>query len=126
MFQTTPTGLTLISADRETLDGVQAYLERAGARVRTTSRLDEAEDTSSGADAVVFFADDYSLEESDIILAGLAVRLLVIVTAEIAAFNARRGSWPRAERVVVLPRPAWGWVLLDAVRHGLGDRGGRA
>ena len=125
MFDTTLTALALISADRETLDGVKTYFERAGARVRTTSRLDEAEDASAGADVVVFFADDYSPEESDGVLSDLAVRLLVIVTAESAAFNARRESWSRAGRVVVLPRPAWGWVLLETVRLGLGDRSGR-
>jgi len=111
-----PLRLALISNDRETLDGVKDYFERAGARLRATNRLEEASDTAAGAEAVVFFADDYPLEEARAAVAGLSVRLVVIVTADVAAFNACRKGRASAERIVVLPRPAWGWVLLEAIR----------
>jgi hypothetical protein len=119
MRETTSAGLALISNDRQTLDGVKDYFERAGARVRTTSRLDEAEETAAGTDAVVFFADDYPLEDATITLAALSARLIVVVTVEVAAFSARRARWTKAGHVIVLPRPAWGWVLLEAVHEGL-------
>lgn len=121
-----PRRLALISADRETLDGVRDYFERAGARVRTTSRLDEAHDASAGADAVVFFADDYPADESSQVLSAFSAPVLVVVTADLVGFNARRRTWSHAGRVVVLPRPAWGWVLLDAVQLGLRGEGNRA
>jgi hypothetical protein len=71
---------------------------------------------AAGADAVVFFADDYPLEEARGAVAGLSVRLIVIVTADVSAFNACRKERASDERIVVLPRPAWGWVLLEAIR----------
>lgn len=119
-------GLAIVSTDRETLDGVKEYFERAGARVRTTSRLDEASDATEGAEAVVFFADDYPAEEGITFLSQLSARLVIVVTAKLAEFNAGRSSWRQARPVVVLSRPAWGWVLLDAVRAGLEDRRGHA
>lgn len=118
-------GLAIVSTDRETLDGVKDYFERAGARVRTTSRLDEAADDTADADAVVFFADDYPAEAGASFLSGLAARLVIVVTANLPEFNASRANWRRTRPVVVLSRPAWGWVLLDAVRAGLDDRSGR-
>jgi hypothetical protein len=113
-----PLKLALISNDRETLDGVTLYFERAGARVRSTTRLEEIGETTSSADAIIFFADDYPSAEAECAVSTFSARLTVVVTAEVAAFNACCARRTQIGRVVVLPRPAWGWVLLEAIRSG--------
>lgn len=119
--------ITVVSNNRETLDGVQHYLRRAGARTRTVSRLELADAASAGEDAVLLFADDYprdaALRAFARLRAAQPATLLVVVTEAVEAFappaRADRGGGP----VVVLRRPAWGWMLVDAIRGGKrGDR----
>jgi DNA-binding NarL/FixJ family response regulator len=114
--------ITVLSNNLETLDGVQQYLQRAGARARSASRLEDAATCAADADAVVLFADDYPRASSLRAFAQLRAErpsaLLVVVTEDVDAFT----SLARAERgvggVVVLRRPAWGWMLVDAIRGG--------
>lgn len=115
--------LALIANDRETVDGVQQYLLRAGARVSSTSWLGEAHAACADADAVILFADHYSREEALEVVLQLGVRLVIVVTAEVAYFSESRTAERAAPRLIVLPRPVWGWMLLDAVRSGMGPRG---
>ncbi len=44
--------LALISSDRRTIDGLKRYFERLGARLSSTSNLEEAPSSANGADAV--------------------------------------------------------------------------
>ncbi len=111
--------IVLVSNNRETLDGVRAYLQRAGANLSGTARLDDASAAATGADAVVLFADDYprqaALDTATTLRQLLPRTLLVVVTDDVHAFTpasfARDGC-----SVVVLRRPAWGWMLVEAVR----------
>ncbi len=116
--------LSVIGNDRETIDGVQEYLLRAGAGVRTTAFLEEAQFCAVGADAVILFADHYPLELALRTVVELSVGLIVIVTAEVGYFSDSRTAESLAPRVVVLRRPVWGWMLLDAVRLGTGRGAG--
>ncbi len=111
--------LALISNDRETLDGVQQYFQRLGARISIAPRLEDAAARTSGADAALLFADDYPHEEALRVIPALSVKLVVVVTADVGNFRVSLPAERRADRVLVLPRPAWGWMLLDAVRHGV-------
>ena len=110
--------LTLISNDRETLDGVKQYFERAGAQLSCTSRLEEAAARAFGSDAAFLFADDYGREEALSVIPTLGVKLVVVVTADVANFGTALRSQKSEPRVLVLARPAGGWMLLDAVRLG--------
>jgi hypothetical protein len=47
---------------------------------------------------------------------GLSVKLVVVVTSEVALFRAAIARASLGSKVVVVQRPAWGWMLLDAVR----------
>jgi hypothetical protein len=112
--------LTLVSADAETLRSVEGYLTHFGARLSSTSRLSDiaVEAEAFGADAVVVFADDFAPEEVRAAVRALSVRVTVIVTTErieYEALNDERGD------VVLLPRPIWGWTLLEAVRSGVSN-----
>jgi hypothetical protein len=113
--------LTLVSPDADVVRSVADYLSHFGARLSSTSRLSEIADAAedAGADTVVLFADDYSPEEVRTVVRTLSLRLTVIVTSERAEYETLRGQC--ATLVIVLPRPTWGWALLEAVRSGVGS-----
>jgi hypothetical protein len=118
--------LTLIGNDRETLDGVQQYFLRAGARVRTTAWLESAHSYVASSDAVILFADHYSPEFALRTALELCVGTLIIVTAEVGFFTPSRTAQSVAPRVVVLRSPVWGWMLLEAVRSGTRGNAGES
>ena len=107
--------IALASTNRETLDGVQEYFTRVGARLSNFSKLDDARRKTVGVDVVVLFADDYPREVVLRAVAELSVKLIIVVTGEVSAYTPRAPK-EGAPRVLILARPAWGWMLLDAVR----------
>lgn len=111
--------ITIVSNNQETLDGVQLYLRRVGARAHGASRLDETDDTCAEADAILLFADDYPQTAAFRAFAHMRAAhprtLVVVVTEDVGAF-ARSWGEDDGGRVVVLRRPAWGWMLVDAIR----------
>jgi hypothetical protein len=116
--------IALISRNRETLDGVQEYFRRVGARLSTLSELEDSRNRVSEADVVIIFADDYPQEAVKRAIVELSVQLIVIVTENINAY-APRPAKAGMPRVLVLTRPAWGWMLLDAVRSAVPTVAGR-
>jgi hypothetical protein len=100
---------------------VEDYLSHFGARLSSTSYLSEVGDAAetAGADAVVLFADDYSPEDVRAAARGLTLRLIVIVTSERSEYDLLDGECRSG--VIIVPRPTWGWVLIEAVRSGLGS-----
>ncbi len=117
--------ITLVSSSRETIDGVREYLGRAGAHSTSVGTLEGALASSTGADAIVFFADDFprpaALSTFAALRSALPATLIVVVTEAVAEFTPADPAGTSARSVVVLRRPAWGWMLLDAVLAGEGD-----
>ncbi|MEI8258941.1 MAG: hypothetical protein WCJ30_25000 [Deltaproteobacteria bacterium] len=117
--------ITLVSSSRETVDGVREYLGRAGARLTSTGRLVDAPATSAGADAIVLFADDFpraaALSTFAALREALPSTVIVVVTEAVEEFSPAERDRAAAGRVVVLRRPAWGWMLLDALLAGAGQ-----
>jgi hypothetical protein len=107
--------LALVSTNRETLDGVQDYFKRVGAKLSTVPRLEDTREKANGVDVVVLFADDYPREAVLRVVGELSVKLIIVVTAEVNAYEPRPAG-DGVPRVLVLARPAWGWMLLDAAR----------
>ena len=118
--------LTVIGNDHGTLDGVQEYFLRAGARVRTTGLIEEAGAAAADADVVILFADHYPRQLALQTATELGVQTLIIVTAEVGFFNVSRTAPCVASRIFVLRSPVWGWMLLDAVRSGRGTSAGES
>jgi hypothetical protein len=110
--------VAIVSANPETLDGLQSYLHGAGVAARGTRRLEEcAALTAATTLAVVLFPDDFSSDGVMSAVRELATRgptiLQVLVTGHPKAFEALgRGR----RNVLVVPRPVWGWTILDAIR----------
>lgn len=120
--------VAIVSTNRETLDGLEAYLRAAGLTTRGTRELEEIAHLSPSArTAIVLFPDDFRWELVVATLAELtAVRrkpsaLPVLVTANPKRFELLVLGQP----ALIVPRPAWGWTILDAIRSRVdgGDAG---
>ena len=109
--------VTIVSTNPETLDGLQTYLRGAGIDVRCTRELDDCLELAPLTTlAFVLFPDDFRWESVVATLADLATRrpeaLPVLVTAHPNRFE----HLTAPEEVLIVPRPVWGWTILDAVR----------
>jgi hypothetical protein len=110
--------VAIVSANPETLDGLQSYLHSAGVAARGTRRLEDcAALTVPTTVAVVLFPDDFSSESVLAAVIELGTRgpgiLRVLVTGHPKTFE----SLVKGRRnVLVVPRPVWGWTILDAIR----------
>ena len=109
--------VTIVASSAETLDGLQAYLSLAGLSARGTRRLSDV--GNEPCTAVVLFPDDFAVKEVLRALARLRREqpsvLLLLVTREPRRYAPSAADG--AGRVpIVLPKPAWGWTILDAIR----------
>lgn len=116
--------VVLVSDVPTTLSELRSYVANSGMSVVATSVLAEVDGLSSRAAALVLFPDGFPVREIDDLIARLARRrrplLLVVVTTDPQRFH--NGASGEALHRVVLPRPSFGWNIVDAVR----TRGGRS
>jgi hypothetical protein len=111
--------VTIVSNNPETLDGLATYLGEAGVTVRGTRRIETClEMIPPAASAVVFFPDDFSSRAMDAALVDLRrsrpTTLSVLVTSDPKRFE--KLARDRHPASLVMPKPAWGWSVLDAIR----------
>jgi hypothetical protein len=116
--------VAIVSNNPETLDALQSYLLEAGVAARCTRDLAGCARFGRATTlAFVLFPDDFRWENVIAAIAALAEArpraLPLVVTAQPQRFRALAAS----QTVVVVPRPAWGWTILEAVRAHL-DRAG--
>ena len=111
--------VAIISKNPETLDGLEGYLQNAGLTTSTTRRIERFPESGGRSSAVVVFPDDFHW---DAVLAALAESrrrnpriLQVIVTAHPQRFEALAWSEDDDAAPLLVPKPAWGWTILDAV-----------
>lgn len=110
--------VTVVSDNLETLDELQAYLRRAGVATKGTKHIDGITDGPTTApSAVVLFPDDFDTEAVMDALATIRKArpslLFVLVTRDAKRF----ATVPPGESpILVIPKPAWGWTILDAIR----------
>jgi hypothetical protein len=114
-----PLHVAIVSKNPETLDGLEAYLRRAGVTTSGTPDIGRSAQIGVGVSAVVVFPDDFEWKEVTSALAVLARKnpraLPVVVTNAPQRFEAM--SVPEGSALPLLvPRPAWGWTILDAIR----------
>lgn len=109
--------VALVATNPETLDGLQAYLRAAGLSARCVREIETCfRHSGAGPTAFVIFPDDFAWESVTAALDdGDKHRqdaLRIVVTAQPKRLESRGQS----EHVVIVPRPAWGWTILDAIR----------
>jgi hypothetical protein len=124
-----PVYVSIVSANPETLDGLHAYLGGAGIPSHCIRYLqDLARVGPKAATAAVIFPDDFEHEEVLKIVRQLRrtrPRLLsLIVTREPRRFREAAQADGRSLPPIVLPKPSFGWDILDAIRaHSCCDAG---
>ncbi len=116
-----PVHVAIVSANSETLDGLHAYLGGAGVASRCTRHLqDVALVAPQVTTAAVIFPDDFEHEEVLKLVRQLRrVRpglLSLIVTREPQRFREAAQADGRSLPPIVLPKPSFGWDILDAIR----------
>jgi hypothetical protein len=113
--------VSIVSANPETLDGLHSYLCGAGVSSHCTRGVqDLALVAPELATAAVIFPDDFENEEVLVLLRALRrarPRLLsLIVTRAPQCFRDVVQDDGRSLPPVVLPKPSFGWDILDAIR----------
>jgi DNA-binding NtrC family response regulator len=116
-----PDALCIVIADnRETSDGLHTYLNSRGIATRTSRRLRDAHALCANATALVLFPDDFA--DSDVLAGVNSLRsrhpqlLVMLVTGAAHRLRALCEPDTRSPVPIVLPKPAFGWSLLDAMR----------
>jgi hypothetical protein len=114
-----PLRVTIVSANPETLDGLQSYLRQAGVDARGTRDIECGAAMDPYPSAAVFFPDEYPadnvLKEIGRLRSERPQLLIVLVTREPQRF-AKALDAPEHAPTIVVPKPVWGWVILDAIR----------
>ena len=116
-----PIHVAIVSANPETLDGLQAYLSGAGIPSHCTRAvLDLNMVAPQRATAAVIFPDEF--EEPQVLALMRQLRrsrprfLSLIVTREPQRFHEVVQVDGRSLPPIILPKPSFGWDILDAIR----------
>ena len=109
--------VTIVSTNAATLDGLQTYLRGAGVVARCAGVLDRCVKSSPAMTiAFILFPDEFRWESVVATLADLAAQrpraLAVLVTAHPDRFELLTAP----AGALIVPRPVWGWTILDALR----------
>ncbi len=113
--------VSIVAGNPATLEGLRAYFDRVGVASHGTETVRDVEQMPPATTAVVLFPDDFAVEEVEPRL--LALRrarpsvLVVLVTREPTSFKTAVSADGRSLPPIVLPRPAFGWTILDAIRE---------
>lgn len=111
--------VAIVSGEPDTVRGLRAYFERAGVPAEPAPVPLRVEALPERTTTIVMFPDDLDPHEVQESIARVqAARpevLLIVVTSAPRAFE-RSGDGSARSEIVVLPRPAFGWTILDAVR----------
>lgn len=115
--------VTVVANNPQTLDGLHDYFERVGVESSGTRRL-QLPVHENQTTAVVLFPDDYETDDVQRFIGavrrGHAQLLLVLITSAPQQLGAAIEPNESSLLPLVLPKPAFGWTILDAIR-GLSD-----
>lgn len=108
--------VAILSSNPDTLDDLQSYLRGLELTVYGLRDIEAFARLGSSIDALVVFPDGFAWESVVATVAELAERqpdaLPVLVTA-----RPQRFANLASKSVLVIPRPVWGWKILNAVRE---------
>jgi len=117
----------IVASNAETLDGLQTYLSLAGLGARGTRRLGDF--GREPCTAVVFFPDEFPARDVLRELARLRREqprvLSLLVTREPQRYVETVSVKGTGLAPIVIPKPAWGWTILDAIRLAVEFQKGR-
>ena len=110
----------VVADNRETIDGLHSYFQGAGVASHTARGLGDATAIRAATTALVLFPDEF--DAKDVVRRIAALRtsrprlLLVVVTSAPQRFRSALEPDGRSLLPIVLPKPAFGWAILDAIR----------
>lgn len=117
---TRPSHVTVVADNPQTIDVLYEYFTRVGLASNGARELDAVAAVPPAANALVLFPDDFGASEVESTI--LAVRrtrpklLIVLVTGAPQRLRAALEPDGRSLLPLVLPRPVFGWTILDAIR----------
>lgn len=119
--------VTIVATNGETLDDLQEYLSLAGVEARASRTLPGA--GMHPCSAIILFPDGFAPDD---VLSELARLhrdqpgvLPLVVTGEPKRYEQVVRPETNGRPPIVIPRPAWGWTILDAIREGMRSELGR-
>jgi DNA-binding NtrC family response regulator len=124
-----PDGRVLVVASNlETLDSMRDYFNQTGITSSERKALNPLAELAGAVRALVIFPDDFPRHEASAYLSMVRTRRpdlpVVVVTREPNVYAAITATNGRPLAAVVLPRPAFGWAILDALRAALQTQAG--
>ena len=113
--------VAILAANPETLDGLHAYLVGAGVSSQCTSAVHDVDKVAPDrATAAVIFPDDFGHEDVLKLLRHIRRArphlLAMLVTSEPQRFRSLVESEGLGRPPILLPKPCFGWDILDAIR----------
>lgn len=109
----------IVGGDADLLGQLRDYLSHAGVEARASRRLNDAWRRGS-AEAVVLFPDDFEAGEVtdglSLLLARSPCPRVIVITAGPRLFEPLIECFAASDSVVILPKPVWGWAILDLLR----------
>ncbi len=117
-----PAYVTIVSRNPETLDGLQQYLGRAGVASRATRIVSDLDVIAPDhATATVIFPDDFNEDRVLGLVADLRrkrrhLTILLITSAPKRYRAALSAAGDASPAPTILPKPLFGWAILDAIR----------
>jgi hypothetical protein len=116
--RSTPPQVVIVSANQETMVDLQDYLLRAGVQTRAQRSLPELVGDSRRT-VVVLFPDDFERREvaRSLELLRRSGARTVIITSNPTDFDLTSSSAKDRREGTVIPKPAWGWKILDTIHE---------
>jgi hypothetical protein len=112
-------GALIVGDAADLLGQLRDYLAHAGVVARATRRLEDAW-RRGGAEAIVLFPDDFDAGEVTDGLSRLLTRSpcprVIVITAGPRLFEPLIECFASRDSIVILPKPVWGWAILDVLR----------
>jgi hypothetical protein len=112
--------VVVVSENPETIDGLQTYFIGVGISAQSARSLEATSSLPEQTTAVVFFPDGFGAE--DVIGRVHALHekrprlLLLLVTGDPRRFSTALAVDRTRSGLLVLPKPAFGWTIVDAIR----------
>ena len=114
----------VVAANADTLEALSGYFGNLGVTMLGTRKLPSLA-RASVTTAVVIFPDEFRGPEVLVCLRQLRTtgprRVLVVVTSDVQRYMGASGDDHESLDLVVLPRPSFGWAILDSIKLALAD-----
>jgi hypothetical protein len=117
------TGVVVLGSNPATLAQLSAYFADTGVKSYARGSLTPLAELRPAAQVVVLFPDDFRKPQVSAYLRDLGSRrpelTFIIITQSPAEYQALTAANGKALRAHVLPKPSFGWTILDAIRDAL-------